>query len=123
MKTWKNLWKKYNEVSLILRKAYGGAYIAMNSKGMGADIVYAWPIAQIAVMGAQVVVERSAHGGDPLPLRRLGDEVDFLTGVGVQVVDFRAPEGQQEGRVSGDDELAAEEADGFLDEPGKLRFL
>ena len=40
------------KVSVILRKAYGGAYIAMNSKGMGADVVYAWPIAEIAVMGA-----------------------------------------------------------------------
>lgn len=35
-----------------MRKAYGGAYIAMNSKGIGADVVYAWPIAEIAVMGA-----------------------------------------------------------------------
>lgn len=40
------------KISLIMRKAYGGAYIAMNSKNMGADIVYAWPIAEIAVMGA-----------------------------------------------------------------------
>jgi len=40
------------KISLILRKAYGGAYIAMNSKEMGADIVYAWPTAEIAVMGA-----------------------------------------------------------------------
>lgn len=40
------------KISLILRKAYGGAYIAMNSKGIGADIVYAWPLAEIAVMGA-----------------------------------------------------------------------
>ena len=39
-----------------MRKAYGGAYIAMNSKGIGADIVYAWPIAQIAVMGAEAAV-------------------------------------------------------------------
>lgn len=45
------------KVSLIVRKAYGGAYIAMNSKGMGADIVYAWPIAQIAVMGAEGAVD------------------------------------------------------------------
>lgn len=45
------------KVSLILRKAYGGAYIALNSKGMGADIVYAWPIAQIAVMGAEGAVD------------------------------------------------------------------
>jgi propionyl-CoA carboxylase beta chain len=40
------------KVGLIMRKAYGGAYIAMNSKGTGADLVYAWPIAEIAVMGA-----------------------------------------------------------------------
>ena len=40
------------KVGLIMRKAYGGAYIAMNSKGTGADAVFAWPIAEIAVMGA-----------------------------------------------------------------------
>ena len=40
------------KVGLIMRKAYGGAYIAMNSKGIGADVVYAWPISEIAVMGA-----------------------------------------------------------------------
>ncbi|MBQ6174874.1 MAG: methylmalonyl-CoA carboxyltransferase [Clostridia bacterium] len=40
------------KVSLIMRKAYGGAYVAMNGKGLGADVVYAWPIAEIAVMGA-----------------------------------------------------------------------
>ncbi|MBR6509592.1 MAG: acyl-CoA carboxylase subunit beta [Clostridia bacterium] len=45
------------KISLILRKAYGGAYIAMNSKNMGADMVFALPIAQIAVMGAEGAVE------------------------------------------------------------------
>ena len=40
------------KVSVILRKAYGGAYIAMNSKETGADFVFAWPTAEIAVMGA-----------------------------------------------------------------------
>lgn len=44
------------KISLIMRKAYGGAYIAMNSKNMGADLVYAWPIAEIAVMGAEGAV-------------------------------------------------------------------
>ncbi len=44
------------KVSLIMRKAYGGAYIAMNSKETGADIVFAWPIAEIAVMGASAAV-------------------------------------------------------------------
>jgi len=44
------------KITLIMRKAYGGAYIAMNSKDMGADIVFAWPIAEIAVMGADGAV-------------------------------------------------------------------
>jgi len=44
------------KISLIMRKAYGGAYIAMNSKNMGADVVYAWPSAEIAVMGADGAV-------------------------------------------------------------------
>lgn len=45
------------KISLIMRKAYGGAYIAMNSKNMGADIVYAWPIAEVAVMGAEGAID------------------------------------------------------------------
>jgi len=40
-------------VTMILRKAYGGAYIAMNNRELGADLVLAWPTAQIAVMGAE----------------------------------------------------------------------
>jgi len=44
------------KITLIMRKAYGGAYIAMNSKNMGADMVFAWPIAEIAVMGADGAV-------------------------------------------------------------------
>lgn len=41
------------KVTVILRKAYGGAYIAMGSKHLGADVVYAWPNAEIAVMGPE----------------------------------------------------------------------
>jgi acetyl-CoA carboxylase carboxyltransferase component len=41
------------KVTVILRKAYGGAYLAMCSKELGADLVLAWPSAQIAVMGAE----------------------------------------------------------------------
>ena len=41
------------KVSVIVRKAYGGAYIAMCSKHLGADFVYAWPKSEIAVMGAE----------------------------------------------------------------------
>ena len=40
-------------VTVILRKAYGGAYLAMSSKSLGSDIVLAWPQAEIAVMGAE----------------------------------------------------------------------
>ncbi len=39
------------QISIILRKAYGGAYIAMNSRSLGADLCLAWPTAEIAVMG------------------------------------------------------------------------
>lgn len=45
------------KISLILRKAYGGAYIAMCSKNMAYDTTIAWPEAQIAVMGAEQAVE------------------------------------------------------------------
>ncbi|MBR0599129.1 acyl-CoA carboxylase subunit beta [Sinanaerobacter chloroacetimidivorans] len=41
------------KVTMILRKAYGGAYIGMCNKELGADLVLAWPTAQIAVMGAE----------------------------------------------------------------------
>ena len=44
------------KISLVLRKAYGGAYIALVSKDMGYDKVLAWPMAEIAVMGAEQAV-------------------------------------------------------------------
>jgi len=40
-------------IQMILRKAYGGAYIVMDSRSIGADLAYAWPINEIAVMGAE----------------------------------------------------------------------
>lgn len=45
------------KITLIMRKAYGGAFCAMNSKAMGADVVFAWPICEIAVMGADGAVD------------------------------------------------------------------
>ena len=45
------------KVSVILRKAYGGAYIVMSSKHVGGDINFAWPSAEVAVMGAKGAVE------------------------------------------------------------------
>ena len=43
-------------VTLVTRKAYGGAYIAMNSRALGATTVFAWPTAEVAVMGASAAV-------------------------------------------------------------------
>jgi acetyl-CoA carboxylase carboxyltransferase component len=45
------------KVTVILRKAYGGAYCVLNSRHMRADVVYAWPTAEIAVMGPKGAVE------------------------------------------------------------------
>jgi acetyl-CoA/propionyl-CoA carboxylase carboxyl transferase subunit len=44
-------------VTLITRKSYGGAYIAMNSRSLGATAVFAWPDAEVAVMGAEAAVD------------------------------------------------------------------
>lgn len=62
------------KINVIVRKAYGGAYIAMNSKHLGADIVFAWPSAEIAVMGpdgaANIIFKRDiAASDDPITFR------------------------------------------------------
>jgi acetyl-CoA carboxylase carboxyltransferase component len=44
-------------LTVVLRKAFGGAYIVMNSKSLGADAVFAWPGAELAVMGAEGAVD------------------------------------------------------------------
>jgi acetyl-CoA carboxylase carboxyltransferase component len=55
-------------ISLILRKAYGGAYIVMDSRSIGADLSFAWPGNEIAVMGAEgaanVIFRREIAGSD-----------------------------------------------------------
>jgi acetyl-CoA carboxylase carboxyltransferase component len=61
-------------VSVVLRKAYGGAYIVMDSQSIGADITYAWPTNEIAVMGAEgaanVIFRREiAAADDPVAVR------------------------------------------------------
>ncbi|WP_308429045.1 acyl-CoA carboxylase subunit beta, partial [Streptomyces brasiliensis] len=62
-------------ISLILRKAYGGAYIVMDSQSIGADLTFAWPTNEIAVMGAEgaagVIFRRQiAAAEDPEATRR-----------------------------------------------------
>jgi len=63
------------KVTVITRKAYGGAYDVMGSKHLGADLNFAWPTAQIAVMGAQGAVnilyrQELKSAGDPAALRQ-----------------------------------------------------
>jgi acetyl-CoA carboxylase carboxyltransferase component len=60
---------------LITRKDYGGAYIAMSSRHLGADMAFAWPTAEIAVMGAQgaanIIHRREITGAeDPAQMRQ-----------------------------------------------------
>ncbi len=62
------------KINVILRKAYGGAYIAMSSKHLGADMVYAWPTSEIAVMGpegaANIIFRKDiAEANDPTAVR------------------------------------------------------
>ena len=61
-------------LTVITRKAYGGAYLVMNARGLRADMVYAWPTAEIAVMGAQgavnVIFRREISAADDPDDRR-----------------------------------------------------
>ncbi|MGY5765902.1 acyl-CoA carboxylase subunit beta [Brachybacterium sp. DNPG3] len=61
-------------VTVITRKAYGGAYIVMGSKDLGADINLAWPTAQIAVMGSQGAVN-ILHRQDLRAAAEAGEDV------------------------------------------------
>ena len=58
-------------IQVITRKAYGGAYVVMNSKSIGADLAFAWPTAELAVMGPHGAVEvlskrELAQAADPV---------------------------------------------------------
>jgi propionyl-CoA carboxylase beta chain len=68
------------KISVITRKAYGGSYIVMSSRSLGADLAFAWPSAEIAVMGAEGAVnilqrDEIAAAPDPAARRKaLADE-------------------------------------------------
>ena len=64
-------------VCLVLRKAYGGAYIVMDSRRMGNDICLAWPVAELAVMGAKGAVEILHRRSTPE--ERLAAELEYST--------------------------------------------
>ena len=62
------------KITVILRKSYGGAYIVMNSKNLGGDFNFAWPTAEIAVMGPEGAVailyrKELAESEDPVKLK------------------------------------------------------
>jgi propionyl-CoA carboxylase beta chain len=63
-------------VCLILRKAYGGAYIVMDSKLMGNDLCLAWPSAEVAVMGAQGAVQILHRREDAATQARLVEDYE-----------------------------------------------
>jgi len=69
-------------VTVITRKAYGGAYDVMNSKHIGADMNYAWPMAEIAVMGAkgaaEIIFKREIAEADD-PEAKLQEKVNEYT--------------------------------------------
>ena len=69
-------------IQVVTRKAYGGAYVVMNSKSIGADLAYAWPSAELAVMGPQGAVEilyrRELQAADD-PVARRDDLVEEYT--------------------------------------------
>ncbi|WEV66098.1 acyl-CoA carboxylase subunit beta [Bifidobacterium sp. ESL0764] len=64
-------------VSVVLRKAFGGAYIVMGSKAIGADVNYAWPSSQIAVLGASGAVN-IIHRKDLHKAAERGQDVEAL---------------------------------------------
>ncbi len=69
-------------VTVITRKAYGGAYDVMNSKHIGADLNYAWPSAEIAVMGAKGATEiifKKEISESSNPSEKLNEKVDEYT--------------------------------------------
>ncbi len=69
-------------ISVITRKAYGGAYDVMNSKHIGSDMNFAWPTAEIAVMGAQgaseIIFKREIAKSDD-PYGKLQEKIDEYT--------------------------------------------
>ena len=64
-------------ITVITRKAYGGAYDVMNSKHIGADLNYAWPSAEIAVMGAkgasEIIFKKEISAADD-PSKKLAEK-------------------------------------------------
>jgi propionyl-CoA carboxylase beta chain len=71
------------KVTIITRKGFGGSYVVMSSKHIGADINYAWPSAQIAVMGAsgavEIIFKSDIGNAEKISLRKKDYEDRFLS--------------------------------------------
>jgi methylmalonyl-CoA decarboxylase subunit alpha len=70
-------------IQVILRKAYGGAYIVMDSRSIGADLSFAWPTNEIAVMGAEAaanVIFRREIAAAPDPGQARAERVEHYRG-------------------------------------------
>ena len=71
------------KVTIITRKGFGGSYVVMSSKHIGGDINYAWPSAQIAVMGAsgavEIIFKSDIGNADKISLRKKEYEDRFLS--------------------------------------------
>ena len=100
-------------VTLVTRKAYGGAYIAMNSRSLGATAVFAWPNAEVAVMGASAAVNilhrkklaGAAHEErETLRAQLIKEQIEFAGGVNraleIGVVDDVVQPGETRKRIA-----------------------
>ena len=68
-------------ITIIVRKAYGGAFDVMNSKSIGADLNFAWPTAEIAVMGAkgaaEIIFKREIAAAEDPKAKLLEKEAEY----------------------------------------------
>ena len=72
------------KITMITRKAYGGAYLAMCAKDLGADMVFAWPTAEIAVMGAEGaanIIHRKEISEASDPKAKLQEKIEEYRGL------------------------------------------
>ncbi|MBR3380038.1 MAG: methylmalonyl-CoA carboxyltransferase, partial [Bacillus sp. (in: Bacteria)] len=104
------------KITLILRKAFGGAYVAMNSKGLGADFVYAWPEAEIDVMGKSFADE-IVHPA----LREVDNEPSVMKAAQLGLIDdILMPDETRERLIRSFDLLRSKEEDRPLKKHGNM---
>ena len=93
------------KVTIILRKAYGGAYLAMCGKDLGADRVYAWPTAEVAVMGAEgaaeIVFKKEIDAAKDKPAKRKEMIEKYREAFANSLCGRRAPPGGRHHRARG----------------------